>query len=141
MAGQKGRTKIGGKIRGLDDEDMSFEAKPGSVPKAPEPHRLPVAVADQPQTIQEEPVEQVASAERPALPEQLHRPGGIKAAAVPTTLYLLPHEHDRLRDFVENRLRVPAQEAWLQALDLLYAQHGKPPVERYVRAPRRRRPR
>ncbi len=62
----------------------------------------------------------------PAAPAE----GLLKQRAVATTLYLLPDDHDRLRHLATER-RVAAQTLLMDALDLLFAQAGQPPVERW----------
>ena len=57
--------------------------------------------------------------------------GGIKAATVGTTVYLLPREHKRVRRLALD-LDVPSvHELLLTGLDRLLAERGEPPVERY----------
>jgi hypothetical protein len=57
--------------------------------------------------------------------------GGIKAATIGTTVYLLPREHKRIRRLALD-LDVPSvHELLLTGLDRLLADRGEPPVERY----------
>jgi hypothetical protein len=56
--------------------------------------------------------------------------GLLKARAVATTLYLLPNDHKRLRHLCSER-GVAAQTLLLDAIDLLFAEAGERPVERW----------
>jgi hypothetical protein len=56
--------------------------------------------------------------------------GGVKAATVATTLYLMPTDHKRLRVMAIER-NASMQTLLLDALDLLMAADGKPLVERW----------
>jgi len=57
--------------------------------------------------------------------------GGIKAATVGTTVYLLPREHKRVRRLALD-LDVPSvHELLLTGLDRLLAERGESPIERY----------
>lgn len=57
--------------------------------------------------------------------------GGIKAATIGTTVYLLPKEHKRVRRLVLD-LDVPSvHELLLMGLDRLLAERGEPPIARY----------
>ena len=65
----------------------------------------------------------ITSAEKP--------PGGIKAATVGTTVYLLPSEHKRVRRLALD-LDVPSvHELLLLGLDRLLAERDDPPLVRY----------
>ena len=65
------------------------------------------------------------------LPAPKGKNGGIKAATVGTTLYLLPREHKRVRRLALD-LDVPSvHELLLLGLDRLLAERGEPPIERY----------
>lgn len=69
------------------------------------------------------PAPTITSAEKP--------PGGIKAATVGTTVYLLPSEHKRVRRLALD-LDVPSvHELLLLGLDRLLAERGDPPLARY----------
>lgn len=58
-------------------------------------------------------------------------PGGIKAATVGTTVYLLPAEHKRVRRLALD-LDVPSvHELLLLGLDRLLAERGEPALARY----------
>jgi len=58
-------------------------------------------------------------------------PGGIKAATVGTTVYLLPAEHKRVRRLALD-LDVPSvHELLLLGLDRLLAERGEPALVRY----------
>lgn len=58
-------------------------------------------------------------------------PGGIKAATVGTTLYLLPAEHKRVRRLALD-LDIPSvHELLLIGLDRLLAERGEGPLVRY----------
>jgi hypothetical protein len=56
--------------------------------------------------------------------------GGLKERAVATTLYLMPADHRRLRVMAIDK-GVSMQTMVLDALDLLMAREGQPPVERW----------
>ena len=59
--------------------------------------------------------------------------GGLKAATVGTTLYLLPQESKRLKRPALD-LDLSLHELMLTGLDRVLAEHGQPPVRRYVPA-------
>lgn len=59
--------------------------------------------------------------------------GGLKAATVGTTLYLLPQESKRLKRLALD-LDLSLHELMLTGLDRVLAEHGQPPVRRYVPA-------
>jgi hypothetical protein len=59
----------------------------------------------------------------------------LKAKAIATTLYLLPGDHRRLRRLAADR-EVAAQTLLLDAIDMLFAQDGQGPVQRWE--PRRK---
>src|SRR3954468_1522389 len=56
--------------------------------------------------------------------------GGLKDRATATTLYLMPSDHRRLRKLAIDR-DVSMQTLILDAIDLLMAQAGEAPVERW----------
>jgi len=56
--------------------------------------------------------------------------GGLKERATATTLYLMPADHRRLRKLAIDR-DVSMQTLILDAIDLLMAQAGEAPVERW----------
>ena len=62
--------------------------------------------------------------------EELTQPGGLKERATATTLYLMPADHRRLRKLAIDR-DVSMQTLILDAIDLLMAQEGEAPVERW----------
>jgi hypothetical protein len=69
--------------------------------------------------------------ETPAMPAgPAPAPGGIKQAAIATTLYLLPDDHKRLRHLAADR-GVAAQSLLLDAIDMLFAAAGEGPVTRW----------
>src|SRR3978361_1756119 len=77
------------------------------------------------------------TAERPAFLHEQPAPtpaptttGGVKASTVATTLYLMPADHRRLRVLALER-NASRQTLLLDALDLLMADVGQPPVERW----------
>jgi hypothetical protein len=81
------------------------------------------------------------SATRPAFfHEQVEQPsvqvGGLKERATATTLYLMPADHRRLRKLAIDR-DVSMQTLILDAIDLLMAQAGEMPVERWETRRRR----
>lgn len=59
--------------------------------------------------------------------------GGLKASTVGTTLYLLPQESKRVRRLALD-LDVSLHELMLTGLDRVLAEHGQPPVRRYLPA-------
>jgi hypothetical protein len=102
-------------------------AKPGAAPA----RATPVEDLPRPAPI---------AAPAPAASTQLLAPGaagGIKAATVGTTLYLLPAEHKRVRRLALD-LDVSVHELLLLGLDRLLAERGEAPVRRYSE-PRRRK--
>ena len=104
-------------------------ARPGgaplrSVPVEDFPRSPPVK---QPETSPALPVMPSA----PAITSTEKPPGGIKAATVGTTVYLLPSEHKRVRRLALD-LDVPSvHELLLLGLDRLLAERGDPPLARY----------
>ena len=56
--------------------------------------------------------------------------GGIKAATVGTTVYLLPGEHKRVRRLALD-LDTSLHELLLAGLDRLLGERGEPPIRRY----------
>lgn len=103
-------------------------ARPGAAPSRSVP------VEDFPRPV---PVEQAsplpaASLPSPASAPRADRmPGGIKAATVGTTLYLLPAEHKRVRRLALD-LDIPSvHELLLIGLDRLLAERGEGPLVRY----------
>jgi hypothetical protein len=67
----------------------------------------------------------------PASPTPAGAAGGIKAATVGTTVYLLPGEHKRVKRLALD-LDVPSvHELILMGLDRLLADRGQEPLERY----------
>jgi hypothetical protein len=74
-----------------------------------------------------------ASAAAPATNTQPPAPpptGGIKAATVGTTVYLLPAEHKRVRRLALD-LDMSLHELLLAGLDRLLGERGEPPIRRY----------
>ena len=104
-------------------------ARPGaaplrSVPIEDFPRSAPIK---QPEMPLEPPVMPPA----PAIAGTEKLPGGIKAATVGTTVYLLPSEHKRVRRLALD-LDVPSvHELLLLGLDRLLAERGDPPLARY----------
>jgi hypothetical protein len=97
-------------------------ARPGAAPARSTP------VEDLPRPV---PAPSPASPGRAAGRPQERAGGGIKAATVGTTVYLLPREHKRVRRLALD-LDVPSvHELLLTGLDRLLAERGEPPVERY----------
>lgn len=60
-----------------------------------------------------------------------HAPGGIKAATIGTTVYLLPSEHKRVRRLALDLDVASVHEMLLLGLDRLLAEQGEPPLVRY----------
>ena len=58
-------------------------------------------------------------------------PGGIKAATIGTTVYLLPSEHKRVRRLALDLDVASVHELLLLGLDKLLAEQGEPPLVRY----------
>jgi len=58
--------------------------------------------------------------------------GGIKAATIGTTVYLLPREHKRVRRLALDMDVPSVHELLLLGLDRLLAGRGEPPIERYA---------
>jgi hypothetical protein len=59
-------------------------------------------------------------------------PGGIKAATVGTTVYLLPSEHKRVKRLALDLDVASVHELLLLGLDKLLAEEGSPPIARYA---------
>jgi hypothetical protein len=91
------------------DLDLAAEALPRAVPGQAKP---PAAFHEAPPRV-------------PALPA-----GGIKAATIATTFYLLPEDHRRLRRLAADR-GVAAQTILFDALDQVFAGAGEAPVTRW----------
>jgi hypothetical protein len=76
---------------------------------------------------------------RPAVTDEASPPpsradriaGGIKAATIGTTVYLLPAEHKRVRRLALDMDVPSVHELLLLGLDRLLADQGQPPIERY----------
>ena len=82
------------------------------------------------------PTRSAAIEDLPRPPAQVVAPvadggGGLKANTVGTTLYLLPSESKRLRRLAID-LDLSFHELMLNGLDRMLAEHGEPPVKRYV---------
>lgn len=60
-----------------------------------------------------------------------HVAGGIKAATIGTTVYLLPTEHKRVRRLALDLDVASVHELLLLGLDRLLAERGEPPLVRY----------
>ncbi len=94
-------------------------ARPGAAPA----RSTPVEDLPRPPLAAEPPPAAAAAKERVA--------GGIKAATIGTTVYLLPAEHKRVRRLALD-LDVPSvHELLLLGLDRLLAERGQAPIERY----------
>ncbi len=119
MAGQKQRPSV------VADNLL---ARPGaaparSVPVEDFPRAVPDAQANAPAPSASPDPEPVTQSER--------APGGIKAATIGTTLYLLPAEHKRVRRLALDMDVPTVHELLLLGLDKLLAEQGELPVERY----------
>src|SRR5690242_17978264 len=57
--------------------------------------------------------------------------GGIKKVTIGTTLYLLPHEHKRIRRLALDLDVASIHELILMGLDRLLAERGQQPLDRY----------
>lgn len=103
-------------------------ARPGaaptrSVPVEDFPRPGPVAPAGTPS---------VSVLSGPATAARAERaPGGIKAATIGTTVYLLPSEHKRVRRLALDLDVASVHELLLLGLDRLLAEQGEPPLVRY----------
>jgi hypothetical protein len=62
------------------------------------------------------------------------RPGGIKAATIGTTVYLLPREHKRVRRLVLDMDVPSVHELLLLGLDRFLTERGEPPIEIHAAA-------
>ena len=58
--------------------------------------------------------------------------GGIKAATVGTTVYLLPSEHKRVKQLALDMDVASVHELLLLGLDKLLAEQGRAPITRYA---------
>ena len=76
------------------------------------------------------PVEDLPRATASSAPAEA---GGLKATTVGTTLYLLPQESKRLKRLALD-LDLSLHELTLTGLDRVLAEHGQPPIRRYVPA-------
>jgi hypothetical protein len=63
--------------------------------------------------------------------EPTRAPGGIKAATIGTTVYLLPAEHKRVRRLALDLDTGSVHELLLLGIDRLLAERGEPPLVRY----------
>lgn len=104
-------------------------ARPGAAPSRS------VAVEDFPRPVStgrpDTPPAPSASPPAAVSPSADKPPGGIKAATIGTTLYLLPAEHKRVRRLALD-LDVPSvHELLLLGLDRLFTERGEPPLARY----------
>jgi len=98
---------------------MNLLARPGNAPARSTP------VEDLPRPRPEPTV--VAPSPEPTAKQT----GGIKAATIGTTVYLLPAEHKRVRRLALD-LDVPSvHELLLLGLDRLLAKRGEPAIKRY----------
>ena len=93
-------------------------ARPGSAPL----RSTPVEDLPRPAAIVEAPAP-------PAAPERMA--GGIKAATIGTTVYLLPAEHKRVRRLALDMDVPSVHELLLLGLDRLLAERGQLPIMRY----------
>lgn len=59
--------------------------------------------------------------------------GGLKAATIGTTLYLLPEESRRLKHLAVD-LHSSVHDLLLDGIDRILAEHGHAPLKRYVPA-------
>lgn len=119
MAGQKQRPSV---VAG------NLLARPGaaparSMPVEDFPRVVPDAQANAPAFSASLDPEPATQSERAS--------GGIKAATIGTTLYLLPAEHKRVRRLALDMDVPTVHELLLLGLDRLLAEQGEPPVERY----------
>lgn len=119
MAGQKQRPSV---VAG------NLLARPGaaparSMPVEDFPRVVPDAQANAPAFSASPDPEPAIQSERAS--------GGIKAATIGTTLYLLPAEHKRIRRLALDMDVPTVHELLLLGLDRLLAEQGEPPVERY----------
>ena len=119
MAGQKRRPSV---VAG------NLLARPGAAPaRSVHVEDFPRAVPDaQPNA----PAPSAQLAPDPAAQSE-RLPGGIKAATIGTTLYLLPAEHKRVRRLALDMDVPTVHELLLLGLDRLLAEQGEPPIIRY----------
>ena len=95
-------------------------ARPGSAPLRS------TAVEDLPR-----PAAIVEAPAPPAVPAPERMVGGIKAATIGTTVYLLPAEHKRVRRLALDIDAPSVHELLLLGLDRLLAEREQPPIARY----------
>jgi hypothetical protein len=100
---------------------VNLLAKPGSAP------------------VRSTPVEDYPRDPTPIRPEpgsggsvRVLHPGGIKAATVGTTVYLLPSEHKRVKRLALDLDVASVHELLLLGLDKLLAEQGGAPIARYA---------
>jgi hypothetical protein len=102
---------------------LNLLAKPGSAPGRSTP------VEDYPRDVHITAV-QLGSEGGEAV--RAPRPGGIKAATVGTTVYLLPSEHKRVKRLALDLDVASVHELLLLGLDKLFAEQGGAPIARYA---------
>ncbi len=103
-------------------------ARPGAAPARSVP------VEDFPRAVPGERAETPAPSAPPGpgpATQSERAPGGIKAATIGTTLYLLPAEHKRVRRLALDMDVPTVHELLLLGLDKLLAEQGEPPIIRY----------
>lgn len=103
-------------------------ARPGAAP----PRSVPVEDFPRPVPIEDACPPHAAPPPSPAAaPRGERAPGGIKAATIGTTLYLLPSEHKRVRHLALDLDVASVHELLLLGLDKLLAEQGEGPIIRY----------
>jgi hypothetical protein len=112
---------------------MNLLARPGAAP----PRGVPVEDFPRPASTEQREMPPALPAESAVMMPSIAAasggkvPGGIKAATVGTTVYLLPAEHKRVRRLALD-LDIPSvHELLLLGLDRLLAEQGQPPLARY----------
>lgn len=103
-------------------------ARPGAAPT----RSVPVEDFPRPQPADPASALPVSAPPGPATAARAERaPGGIKAATIGTTVYLLPSEHKRVRRLALDLDVASVHELLLLGLDRLLAEQGEPPLVRY----------
>lgn len=118
------------------EQSMASKPKPSRIPDV---FARPGAAPARGRAVEDLPRE-VSAPTRPAADTAVVG-GGLKASTVGTTLYLLPDESRRLKHLAVD-LGLSVHELLLIGIDKVLAEHGQPPIRRYVPlAPRKEKKR
>lgn len=107
---------------------INLLARPGAAPA----HSVPVEDFPRPERDRAVTAPSPAPQRKPGAEQHAGRgAGGIKAATIGTTVYLLPTEHKRVRRLALDLDAASVHELLLLGLDRLLAERGEPPLVRY----------